>query len=254
MKLLHSLLNDHKLLSIGVCLLSSAMISGAAFAEETQNGFPPLSEDKKSDTTINKVVPAPNASTTRYPQRTAPTQNRYYYPQMQRSYYPQQMQGYRPAPYGYYPQQQMLNYPTRQAAYPRYQPYAQSQTQATPYRPYPVTPYSNQRPYNYPQVPTQQMNKGAHSTGKNLYPMRKKIKKEKHAWGDERHIWPDFYTDFTGNAWDKMINAPFDAGRMPGGWRAPSLSSPDPVTVGDAVANQIPPIAEEMGNMTNFAN
>ncbi|MCK5855319.1 MAG: hypothetical protein KAG56_08860, partial [Sulfurovaceae bacterium] len=140
----------------------------------------------------------------------------------------------------------------------RYQPYAQKHLQAVPYRPYPVTPYyPNQKPYRYPQIPTAQQNNKAANTatntvGKKLYPMRKKIKKEKQAWGDERHIWPDFYTDFTGDLWDKAINAPFDAGRMPGGWRAPSLSTPDPVTVGDAVANQIPPIAEEMGNMTNF--
>ncbi len=76
----------------------------------------------------------------------------------------------------------------------------------------------------------------------------------KKAWGDIRHIWPDFYTDFTDEAWDKSMNAPYDMGRMPGGWRAPSLSSPDPVTVGDAVTNQFPPMLEEMGNMMNFAN
>ncbi len=89
-------------------------------------------------------------------------------------------------------------------------------------------------------------------TGKPAFPMRKKP--EKHAWGDERHIWPDFYTKGTNELWDNMINAPFKMGRMPGGWRAPSLSSPDPVTVGDAVLNQIPPIMEEAGNMTDFSN
>ena len=88
--------------------------------------------------------------------------------------------------------------------------------------------------------------------GKPAYPMRKKP--EKHAWGDERHIWPDFYTKGTNNLWDDMINAPFKMGRMPGGWRAPSLSMPDPVTIGDAVTNQIPPIMEEAGNMTDFTD
>jgi hypothetical protein len=76
----------------------------------------------------------------------------------------------------------------------------------------------------------------------------------KKAWGDIRHIWPDFYTDFTDEAWDKSMNAPYEMGRMPGGWRAPSLSSPDPVTVGVAVTNLFPPMLEEMGNMMNFAN
>ena len=86
--------------------------------------------------------------------------------------------------------------------------------------------------------------------GKPAYPMRKKP--EKHAWGTERNIWPDFYTEGTNELWDKMINAPFKMGRMPGGWRAPSLSMPDPVTIGDAVTNQMPPMAEEMGNMIDI--
>ncbi len=88
--------------------------------------------------------------------------------------------------------------------------------------------------------------------GKPMLPMRKKRKKE--AWGDERNIWSDFYTDSTSDMWDDMINAPFKMGRMPGGWRAPALSMPDPVTIGDAVTNQIPPVMEEAGNMTDFSD
>jgi hypothetical protein len=87
--------------------------------------------------------------------------------------------------------------------------------------------------------------------GKPALPMRKKP--EVHAWGTERNIWPDFYTKGTNNMWDDMINAPFKMGRMPGGWRAPSLSMPDPVTIGDAVTNQMPPMAEEAGNMIDFS-
>ena len=88
--------------------------------------------------------------------------------------------------------------------------------------------------------------------GKPAFPMRKKP--EKHAWGTERHIWPDFYTDGTSELWDNMINAPFKMGRMPGGWRAPSLSTPDPVTIGDAVTNQLPPMAEEAVNMMDISD
>ena len=54
--------------------------------------------------------------------------------------------------------------------------------------------------------------------------------------------------------WDNMMNAPYDMGRMPGGWRFPSLSSPDPVTVGDAITNQFPPIIDEMPNFMPFMN
>lgn len=88
--------------------------------------------------------------------------------------------------------------------------------------------------------------------GKPAFPMRRKP--EVHAWGKERNIWPDFYTDTTSEMWDNMMNAPFKMGRMPGGWRAPSMSTPDPVTIGDAVTNQMPPMAEEMGNMMDFSN
>lgn len=80
------------------------------------------------------------------------------------------------------------------------------------------------------------------------------VKKETKPWGDTRYIWPDFYTEQTSDAWDKMINAPHELGYMPGGWRFPSFSSPDPVTVGDAVANQVPPIVEEVPNFMNFTN
>ena len=76
----------------------------------------------------------------------------------------------------------------------------------------------------------------------------------KKAWGDERNIWPDFYTDFTDDAWDTVTSGPRDLGRMPGGWRFPYISTPDPVTVSDAIVNQFPPIVEEGGNMMDFSD
>ena len=79
-------------------------------------------------------------------------------------------------------------------------------------------------------------------------------KNRKKAWGDKRNIWPDFYTDFTDEAWDTMMSSPRDMGRMPGGWRFPYISMPDPVTVSDAITNQFPPIAEEAGNMADISD
>ena len=76
----------------------------------------------------------------------------------------------------------------------------------------------------------------------------------KKAWGDKRNIWPDFYTDFTDETWDTVMSGPRDLGRMPGGWRFPYISMPDPVTVSDAITNQFPPIAEEAGNMADFSD
>jgi len=79
-------------------------------------------------------------------------------------------------------------------------------------------------------------------------------KKRKKAWGTKRNIWPDFYTDFTDEAWDTTMSGPRKLGVMPGGWRFPYISTPDPVTVSDAIANQLPPIAEEAGNMADFSD
>lgn len=132
----------------------------------------------------------------------------------------------------------------------------------TPHYQYPITPqyyyptYSYPAPYTlgsypnwyYPPNYGQAMNRPRQMPP----PMPKK--KTPKAWGDVRNIWPDFYTDFTSEAWDKMMFTPYDMGYMPGGWRFPSISTPDPVTVGDAVANQLPPLMDESGNFMNFAN
>lgn len=111
-------------------------------------------------------------------------------------------------------------------------------------------PVSRPQPYVPPTANA--ANRPLNIVGQPMFPMRKKG--EKHAWGDERHIWKDFYTDTTSDIWNDMINAPFKMGRMPGGWRAPSWSMPDPVTIGDAVTNQLPPMFEEAGNMADFSD
>ncbi len=124
--------------------------------------------------------------------------------------------------------------------------------QTTLFKPQPIkTAQATQQQQNLRQA-YQQNARPLNIAGKPAYPMRKKP--EKYAWGTERNIWPDFYTDSTNDIWDEMINAPFKMGRMPGGWRAPSLSMPDPVTIGDAVLNQMPPMAEEAGNMMDISD
>jgi hypothetical protein len=105
-------------------------------------------------------------------------------------------------------------------------------------------------------MPTNPMNKMfANNNNQNFnMPFFNSNNNRKKAWGDRRNIWPDFYTDFTDEAWDKMMSSPRDMGRMPGGWRFPYISMPDPVTVSDAITNQFPPIAEEAGNMADFSD
>ncbi|HPQ94067.1 MAG: hypothetical protein KDI44_14760 [Thiothrix sp.] len=165
--------------------------------------------------------------------------------------------GYAGYPVGYYPN-----------------PYAYNRYPAYPYTGYPVYapatrlyayPYGYVNPYGaaYPQQPvspqqapryTSPYNPNLAATPGPKPPPPPQPKKETRPWGDTRYIWPDFYTDFTGDFWDKMINAPSDMGYMPGGWRFPSFSSPDPVTIGDAVANQVPPILDESANFMNFTH
>lgn len=176
----------------------------------------------------------------------------------------------------YYPPVNMYQQPVRVPQANGYYPYQY-------YNPYARAPYSPPQPMNFSTPSNMQfsrMNPFGNSfsptdmfsnnnfsnpfkTDSNFYPWNstampflpnQKQSSGKNAWGDERHIWPDYYTGFTGDMWDQMINGPFDIGRMPGGWRAPSLSTPDPVTVGDAVTNQFPPIFEEMGNMMHLDN
>jgi hypothetical protein len=155
--------------------------------------------------------PAVASPYTAYQNYAAPS---YYYP------YPQQQQAYQQAyrPY-YYPTQQY--YP----AQPAYNPYMAQQQ----------------------QIQQQQQPRMMPGPARQAAPAPQK--KVTHAWGDTRYLWPDYYTDFTGDVWDKMINAPYDMGRMPGGWQFPSISTPDPVTVSDAIANQVPPFAEEAAKM-----
>ena len=104
-------------------------------------------------------------------------------------------------------------------------------------------------------VPSNPMNTIFGNNNQNFnVPFFNSNKKRKKAWGDKRNIWPDFYTDFTDEAWDTMMGGPRKLGRMPGGWRFPYISTPDPVTVSDAIVNQFPPIVEEAGNMADISD
>lgn len=119
-------------------------------------------------------------------------------------------------------------------------------------------PFSNNNmPFNGNSfgMPNNPMNNMFGNTkNRNLPFFNQSKKKRKKAWGTDRNIWPDFYTDFTDEAWDTAMSGPRDLGTMPGGWRFPYLSTPDPVTVSDAIVNQFPPIAEEAGKMADFSD
>ncbi|MEE9309955.1 MAG: hypothetical protein V3U64_02965 [Cocleimonas sp.] len=116
-------------------------------------------------------------------------------------------------------------------------------------------PFSNNKGGMMPSNPMTTMfgNNSANNQNFNM-PFLNTNSNRKKAWGDKRNIWPDFYTNFTDESWDTMMSSPRKLGRMPGGWRFPYISMPDPVTVSDAIANQFPPIAEEAGNMADFSD
>ncbi len=49
--------------------------------------------------------------------------------------------------------------------------------------------------------------------------------------------------------WDDMINAPHDMGRMPGGWKAPSVSFPNPVDVSNQLGRQFDKLPGQVREM-----
>lgn len=49
--------------------------------------------------------------------------------------------------------------------------------------------------------------------------------------------------------WDDMVNAPYDMGRMPGGWRAPSVSFPNPVDVSNQLGRQFDKLPGQVREM-----
>ena len=115
-------------------------------------------------------------------------------------------------------------------------------------------PFSNNSGGMIPKNPMNNMLGNNNNQNFNMPFFNSNNNNRKKAWGDTRNIWPDFYTDFTDEAWDSMMSGPRDLGKMPGGWRFPYISMPDPVTVSDAITNQFPPIAEEAGNMADFSD
>jgi len=53
------------------------------------------------------------------------------------------------------------------------------------------------------------------------------------------------------NMWDDMINTPNGLGRMPGGWKAPSISVPNPIEVGDKLGEAMQDMPQQMQNFSN---
>ena len=61
-----------------------------------------------------------------------------------------------------------------------------------------------------------------------------------------------FQADFTegmAEMWDDMINAPAEMGTMPGGWEFPTVSTPNPVDVGEELGKAAPEFVDELPNM-----
>jgi hypothetical protein len=62
-----------------------------------------------------------------------------------------------------------------------------------------------------------------------------------HVWGAGPQVWmnPTDPQDGMSQAWDDMMNAPARMGRVPPGWKAPSIDVPNPVDVGDEFEKNI---------------
>jgi hypothetical protein len=79
---------------------------------------------------------------------------------------------------------------------------------------------------------------------------------------DYENMWepeggPDKWFDFNdpkegiANAWEDMLYTPNALGTMPGGWKAPSISVPNPVDVGDEFKNAARDMPDEMKNFSD---
>jgi hypothetical protein len=61
----------------------------------------------------------------------------------------------------------------------------------------------------------------------------------------------DFQDGFA-EMWDDMINAPAEMGTMPGGWEFPTVSTPNPVDVGEELGRSAPEFVREVPNMIDI--
>ncbi len=61
----------------------------------------------------------------------------------------------------------------------------------------------------------------------------------------------DFQDGFA-DMWDDMINAPAEMGTMPGGWEFPTVSTPNPVDVGEELGRAAPEFVQEVPNMIDI--
>lgn len=264
-------MKPQKIVLITLLGLAPATFITTAFAEP--NEFPPsdfLKPDNSQAQSANVTTGVPQLprvpSSVTMPMRPGMPA----VPQAQPRYYPQN-------PYNnpYNNQYNTRSYPPGFAApnygagyAPRYTPYPQQRNYGN--RPYPGNnqgnnsfpfsggnmPFLNNGNNGFNNFPSNPMNNmfGNNSNSGSLPFFKQSHKNRKKAWGKERNIWPDFYTDFTDDAWDSLSSGPRDLGYMPGGWRFPHISTPDPVTVSDAITNQLPPMAEEGGNMMNISD
>ncbi len=55
--------------------------------------------------------------------------------------------------------------------------------------------------------------------------------------------------DSFADSWDDMLNAPSDMGELPGGFYAPSVSTPNPVDVGDEFDGAARDVPGQMRNV-----
>lgn len=62
-----------------------------------------------------------------------------------------------------------------------------------------------------------------------------------HVWGSGPQVWmdPNDPQEGVSQAWDDMMNAPARMGRVPPGWKAPTIDVPNPVDVGDEFEKNI---------------
>jgi hypothetical protein len=174
--------------------------------------------------------------------------------------------------YNNYPQQNYNNNYNQQPAYGYRQP-------AYPQNYYPVPRYNNGYHKNgngFNRMFKGNKFGGGRNFGEELWPGRGSIYEDAlpvhgpwdRNWGrapwnrDYEDMWgpkggPDKWFDFAdpkegaANAWEDMLYTPNALGTMPGGWKAPSVSVPNPIDVGDEFKNAARDMPDEMKNFSD---
>lgn len=118
-----------------------------------------------------------------------------------------------------------------------------------------------QGPYSAPNMPQQQMNQYRQDNAPPAYynpdyrshrsinGWNPNVRANRFRGNSAPNPWMNPNKGNMGQGWNDMTNGPGRMGEMPGGWRAPEVSLPNPVDMGDRAQGNVRDLPEKMRNM-----